>query len=805
MLDEALVQEILPHYKEVFGSDEWWANEKFKWQAVKTFQDHWNLEADDFAGMLRQALSGTQNLLVSHKRYPRRMIIKFAERSPDVVREMFRELFDESRDVFARMYRFKERAAELRELHPSGTTRLHYQNENAQTIYLWLHYPDRYFPYRWSLMRHAAQRFDSELHFKRGAYEQNIRNYILLGQEITDILRADSDLRNILASRIDATCYSDPELKTLTSDFVFYLDTAAPERERADTGLSVDFDPGLSTQDWLDLLDDENIFTLPALEVMKRMLDIGGEATCTQLANKYGKSFAFYSRQSSSLAQRIAEAEEIDQPAGENAKKRWWPILYTGRPADSEEEGVFIWKLHDNLVEALKQVNLEDVPLYSSQILDQEKHAGPVENGVRHWWLSANPKIWTFAAHPLGEEQWYSLRNENGNKRRVYQNFLDAKPGDWIIGYESSPHQEVTALGRITREQDGENLYFEKVENLVDPIPQAELKMLPELEDMEFFRSPQGSLFKLTENEYQTILDAIREKNPIVDRENPLYSREDFLSDVFMSPERYDSLVGVLRHKKNLILQGAPGVGKTFAAKRLAYSIMGERDDSRIEFIQFHQNYSYEEFIMGYRPSGDTFELRKGIFYEFCKKAENAPELEFFFIIDEINRGNLSRIFGELLMLIENDYRGERATLAYNGETFAVPPNVHIIGMMNTADRSLAMIDYALRRRFSFFEMHPGFSTQGFKEHINNENCEALNRVIQVVEALNTEITQDPSLGRGFQIGHSYFIRNAKDQLIEDWIEAVVDYDILPMLEEYWFDDNQKLEKWENELRSVLR
>ena len=162
-----------------------------------------------------------------------------------------------------------------------------------------------------------------------------------------------------------------------------------------------------------------------------------------------------------------------------------------------------------------------------------------------------------------------------------------------------------------------------------------------------------------------------------------------------------------------LILQGAPGVGKTFTARRLAYSVMGEKDDSRIEFVQFHQNYSYEDFVMGYKPSGDGFELKYGIFYRFCLKAANQPDKDFFFIIDEINRGNMSKIFGELLMLIERDYRGTKATLAYNGMSFSVPKNLYIIGMMNTADRSLAMIDYALRRRFRLVGVAAGCAAAG--------------------------------------------------------------------------------------------
>lgn len=243
-------------------------------------------------------------------------------------------------------------------------------------------------------------------------------------------------------------------------------------------------------------------------------------------------------------------------------------------------------------------------------------------------------------------------------------------------------------------------------------------------------------------------------------------------------------------------------MGKTFAAKRLAYSLIGEKDDSRIEFIQFHQNYSYEDFIMGYKPQEQGFKLTNGIFYRFCMTAADHPEKDYYFIIDEINRGNMSKIFGELLMLIEKDYRGTKATLAYSSTTFSVPKNLYMIGMMNTADRSLAMIDYALRRRFSFYEMEPGFHSEGFKAYQASLQNETFNVLIEQIVELNREINADDSLGAGFRIGHSYFC--GQKECTEEWMKSVVYYDIIPMLQEYWFDDRQKVQRWENLLIGVF-
>ena len=273
----------------------------------------------------------------------------------------------------------------------------------------------------------------------------------------------------------------------------------------------------------------------------------------------------------------------------------------------------------------------------------------------------------------------------------------------------------------------------------------------------------------------------------------PLYSKDDFLNEVYMDEDTYNTLTELLEAKYNVILQGAPGVGKTFAAKRLAYSIMGQKDTSRVAMVQFHQSYSYEDFIQGYRPSKDGFELENGTFYKFCKEAEEDNERPYFFIIDEINRGNLSKIFGELLMLIEKGYRDKEIKLAYTGEDFAVPTNLYIIGMMNTADRSLAMIDYALRRRFSFFEMEPGFLSEGFRQYQNGLNDETFDKVVEAIVKLNTEIANDDSLGPGFCIGHSYFCD--QESISKEWLKNVVDYDIAPMLKEYWFDEPEKSKK----------
>jgi flagellar biosynthesis GTPase FlhF len=537
MFNTFRLHEILVKYKQDFVLNQW-NNEKYKWEAVKCFQDNWDVNADNFADMLARSLSKTYNLLASMNNFPARMIQSFAKTVPEEVRAMYIALFDESRDVVTRIIEFKDQSSILLEKYGNGAGQ-HYQYENAISTYLWLRYPDKYYIYKYGEIKAVADELGSDYYFKKGAYVENLRNFYRLYDEICEELKNDEELLNLLKSQLTDNCYSDPALKTLTIDVGFYTNRYYSQKN----SLAVDYDR--------DLIEYSN---------------------------------------------KISEAEDV-QPS--------------------------------------------------------------------------------------------------------------------------------------------------------------------------------------------------------------VYTKVDFLNEVYMAENRYNTLVAVLQNKKNIILQGAPGVGKTFAAKRLAYSIMGVKDDSRIEFVQFHQNYSYEDFMMGYKPVNEGFELKHGIFYRFCQKAAGQPDKDYFFIIDEINRGNMSKIFGELLMLIERDYRGTKATLAYNGLTFSVPENLYIIGMMNTADRSLAMIDYALRRRFSFFEIEPGFDSEGFIEYQKRLNNETFNLLIDKIKELNKEITADKSLGKGFCIGHSYFC--GKDICRDEWMYSVVDYDILPMLSEYWFDDAAKLQRWENILHGVFQ
>lgn len=265
----------------------------------------------------------------------------------------------------------------------------------------------------------------------------------------------------------------------------------------------------------------------------------------------------------------------------------------------------------------------------------------------------------------------------------------------------------------------------------------------------------------------------------------------------FVTSSALAAMLERLGSKKNVILQGPPGTGKTWLARRLGWALCDERGTTRVQVVQFHPSLTYEDFVRGWRPAAGSLDLSDGVFLEMCTRAAEDPERPYVLVIEEVNRGNPAQIFGELLTLMEADKRSVdyAMRLAYprENERFFVPPNLYIIGTMNVADRSLAIVDMALRRRFAFIELRPSFG-EDWVQHVSGlgYDLELLETYGERLRVLNETITHDSALGRQYCIGHSFFTPavplDDTGLNTQNWWRRVIETDIRPLLEEYWFD-----------------
>lgn len=465
----------------------------------------------------------------------------------------------------------------------------------------------------------------------------------------------------------------------------------------------------------------------------------------------------------------IPQAEEMKEELPESPTNKVW--IY------SPGENAFLWdECIKNGVMYLGWGELGDLSLYSSK---EEMRQKLVDiHGSDSSYTNSALATWEFANEMKPGDIVYAKK---GQKKVIGRGIVE---GDYQ--FEDSRNDEYKNIRKVNW------INNETHDHLDWP---AVTKTLTDITKYANYSNQLAALFD-------------NKKENIIDVEYAPYTKDNFIKQVFMSGEEYDKLVGLIENRKNVILQGTPGVGKTFIAKRLAYAMVGEQDDSRILSVQFHQSYSYEDFIEGLRPTSDgKLEIEPGLFKSFCENIleEGNWDKKYFCIIDEINRGNLSKIFGELMMLIEEDKRDDSnnwVTLPYSKKQFRIPRNLYIIGTMNTADRSLSIVDYALRRRFAFYRVYPAFDRDEFKDYLINKchyTDENVDYVKQKLTMLNKAI--DDCLNKDFEIGHSYFVKDIGDKDFDVFYNDVVDYQIVPALEEYLYDDEEKL----NELIALLK
>ena len=833
--DVAALDEIIERYSKRI--EEIRENEMYKWEAVRNFQQRWDPNAADFAVMLESAFSESENLLVGTTWFPLGMLRGFAAKEPDAVRKAMLALFDEAQPLKNRMMAFEGRAKEWLEKENAERTETgvrlamgHFQDTRSMSVYLAFRNPEQHYLYKTEMYRTFARGLGIKA-------PGNKFDKVIAYRELCDAVLQHLETNwGELIARSDALLPAelqvvDPAHHLLVQDIVYYSVAYMPEEEAfsasADSPRIWMYAPGHGASAWDECVNQgimvlgwDEIGDLSQYPTRESVVEALQEAyqdegsmknsslACWQFQNELKPGDVVYAKRG--MNEIVGKGIVASESRFEPNRKEYTQVRDVNWVAMGEWniEDAKIPMGTDGVMKTLPMKTLTEWTMYPEAVAavesliegnpEAEQECASARN---YWWLNASPKIWSFSEIAIGDEQSYTLFNEKGNPRRIQKNFLAAQPGDVIVGYEATPAKKVVAICEVSRPRDDERMYFKKVRDLKDPVTLETIKADELLSGIEFMRSPNGSFFALTAEEYARLEEYFEEESsPVENRPDP-YDDAAFLADVFMGADELAELKELLQRKKNIILQGAPGTGKTFTAKRLAWTLMGCKDSARIQQVQFHQSTTYDDFVYGYRPNSDGgFETTPGVFVEFCRKAASRPNEDFFFIIDEINRANISKVFGELLMLIEADHRDESVLLPVSGGRFSVPSNVYLIGMMNTADRGLALIDYALRRRFAFFEMEPALRNERFEERAAVSG-EKMTSLVYAVVKLNDAIEKEASLGRGFRIGHSYFCPDASGKPVSP--ASVVKYELAPLLEEYWFDDEKRAREEISKLKAA--
>jgi hypothetical protein len=539
------------------------------------------------------------------------------------------------------------------------------------------------------------------------------------------------------------------------------------------------------------------------------------------------------------------DGERVHVDWDENFTTRDW-YFYTYRST--------IWKISIENEESQKLVQFvfEDEPQDYAWFLThpywREKYdSGHGENHRRSVWIEKTlvkgREDREAGEHALGKALWSPQKSKSGGD--IYANMRSVNPGDIVLHLTDNnaftgisvaadnADDRFRGVAGTDWQGDCYRIPLQEYEALDPPLYRHQLfKTEPYATELKelieggakgvFFNSKlelnQGAylteatptLVSILNRAYQ---EAAGKPLPLIGREEALepeasasaepYSIEDALEVLFLDKQEIEDILLLWKAKKNIVLQGPPGVGKSFAAEKLAFALLEEAERNRVGFVQFHQSYSYEDFVEGFRPTEKGFELKAGKFVQFCRRAEADPHNRYVFVIDEINRGNLSKILGELMLLIESDKRNPNwaIPLASGKVAFHVPPNVYLMGLMNTADRSLAVVDYALRRRFAFVDLKPKLSSAKFAAHIaaNGIGIDVGAALVERVEALNQVIISDIlNLGPGFAIGHSFFCdKPLPSETDTSWYRRIVKTEIAPLLREYWFDSLPRADEWE--------
>lgn len=788
--------------------------ERYKWEAIHTYKKEWNIDASNFAYMLSSAFKDSANLLKAGSYYPYKMLMTYAEAEPEKVRALFKTLYNEALPFEKRYTVFKNEFNDYFKTQNLNS----YQDLHAISVYLTFEYPEKYYIYKYKVLKS----FINNIAYQSGNIDAmtDVQKFQLNHKVCDAVLEAvmnDKELQEISMERLDDTCYEDNAFHILTHDIVYFGSHKSdkPDKPIDDIWFPSlkEYDPGITVEQWVELLNNPDVFTIGSLETVKRMKDYGGQATCKELSVKYGNTAQFYNMTSSLLAKRVHKITNCPVTKRENDNSKWWPILYVGKEADEETDGAFIWKLRDELSEALEMVDLSHINLYADKGDETSMKTNISKNTILYGppgtGKTYNTVIYAVAIienKPLETIEAEVKSNGYNSVLERYNNYKNEELIEFITFHQSYGYEE----------------FIEGIKPVIDNEENEQSNIRYTIDDGVFkaFCNKAGipvikqQKFDVGLNNEPTIWKVSLEgtgnnstRRECLDNNHIRIGYDHCGEDASQIIDTQEYGYSVLNRFINEMTIGDIVISCYTASTIDAIGIVTGECEWHPEYDSFKRLRTVKWLVKDIRedivsinngkrlanPAVHRVNISLNDIMDIVKKlAPNTIETEkksnHVFIIDEINRGNISKIFGELITLIEPTKRtgqaeGLKVKLPYSAKPFGVPDNVYILGTMNTADRSIAMLDTALRRRFRFKEIMPN------PDILNGINIEGIS-ISDMLTRINKRISV--LYDREHTIGHAYFIPLKDNPTIEQLAE-IFENAIIPLLQEYFYEDYEKI------------
>ena len=793
------IQRIVVQYKASF--DKWFPDEMYKWQAVKCFQDHWNLDADNLVKMLQSALARAKKLLDTTYTYPCKTIEIFAEKEPSTVREMFLKLTDSDKSLIDRICEFEKIAdALLQRCKTSNTMRQHYQSDRVVCTYLFLLAPEKYYIFRYGKLKEFLAEIHSDICCKMGD-KQNIITYMEVADQVRQYIQQDPDLFNMFVSARGEDCYRDEQCHLLADDIIYF----GSQLHKEDYWPTLaDYDPEISSEQWKELLTNDSVCTRDNREILRHMLQLGGEATCKQLSMQFGNTAAHYNSSMVQLARRVHE--ETDCPLAQNADgdQKWWPILFVGRSTLKDQPGTYSWKLREELEDALQSLPVKEGNA-TMRIAKNTILFGPPGTGKTY--QTVNYAVAIIEGKTLEEVQ----AEDHAKVMERYQQYKQDDRIEFTTFHQSFGYEDFIEGIRPkfseedSDETDGGDVTYEISDGVFKKFcAKAQSPVVDPLENpYGFSASPtiwKVSLASTGENPVRTYCmehSCIRigwdEYGPDITDETDYHVGGKAVLNAFLARMQIGDIILSCYSAHSIdavgVVTGEPEWHPEFEhykrLRKVRWLIRGK--NIGLEAFHLEKSLTLSTVYRLNTTVADVVEVLSQNGFSKAVPAKN-PQEPYVFIIDEINRGNISKIFGELITLIEPSKRlGQpeelQVRLPYSQKLFGIPDNVYLLGTMNTADRSIALLDTALRRRFSFKEMMPDSSVL---EGIQVEGIS----ISQLLTTLNRRI--EVLFDREHTLGHAFFTPLRQSPTLST-LGAIFRDRIVPLLQEYFYDDYDKV------------